>query len=138
MACMIEICLIEANYYFAEEIANELSTFDVMPIEAIRALMKYFTYTRRYDVVSNLNEKYKSCGYLNDLYSDCLSRKDGKKKEYMPKKDKEKNYLAFLNDCLGVKLEESKKSRISDDNYPQFEFIDTMDFDSFVANDVET
>ena len=43
-----------------------------------------------------------------------------------------------MNDCMNVEIELSKKSKICNGEYLQFEFIDNTDFDSFVAYDVET
>lgn len=138
MACMIENCIINANYYLAEDIVKELSSFEDIPLESVRTLMKYFIYTRRYMETIDLYDRFNNDEFLNDLYSDCVLRKEGTKKEYVPKKEKVEDYIIFMNDCLGVEIEVSKNTKISNDEYPKFEFVDDMDFDSFVAYDVET
>lgn len=138
MACMIENCIINANYYFAEDIVKELSSFEDIPLESVRTLMKYFIYTRRYMETIDLYDRFNNDEFLDDLYSDCVLRKEGTKKEYVPKKEKVEDYIIFMNDCLGVEIEVSKNTKISNDEYPKFEFVDDMDFDSFVAYDVET
>ena len=143
MACMIENCIVNANYYLAEDIVQELLNYEDIPLESVRTLMRFLTYTRRYKETIDLYNRFNSDGFLDDLYSDCMLRTEGDKKEYIPvKKEKAKNYVAFMNDCLGLCLEihtgTNNKAKISNDEYPQFEFIDNMDFDSFVAYDVET
>ena len=138
MACMIENCIINANYYLAEDIAQELSSFEDIPLESVRTLMKYFIYTRRYMETIDLYDRFNNDEFLDDLYSDCVLRKEGTKKEYVPKKEKVEDYIIFMSDCLGVEIEVSKNTKISNDEYPKFEFVDDMDFDSFVAYDVET
>ena len=138
MACMIENCIINANYYLAEDIAKELSSFEDIPLESVRTLMKYFIYTRRYMETIDLYDRFNNDEFLDDLYSDCVLRKEGTKKEYVPKKEKVEDYIIFMKDCFGVEIEVSKNTKISNDEYPKFEFVDDMDFDSFVAYDVET
>lgn len=104
MACMIENSLSNADYYLAEDIAQELVSFEDIPAEAVRTLIKYFTFTRRYTEAIDLYNRFKSYDFLNEVYNDCLLRKEGKKKEYMPKKDKEKYFISFMNDCMNVEI----------------------------------
>lgn len=74
MACMVENCITNANYYLAEDIAQELSSFEDIPLESVRTLMKYFIYTRRYMETIDLYDRFNNDEFLDDLYSDCVLR----------------------------------------------------------------
>jgi DNA polymerase-3 subunit alpha (Gram-positive type) len=144
MAAKMSRHFYDAEYYEAEELAELLSTKDNLPVEVVINLIEYYKNTRRYDCCESLYEKYKDDA-LNYEYDDALERQSGKKKEYRPsKKERIEVFIDFMNDCLDIDIGSkpsergSHNDRMNDCDYPEFEFVTNMDFDSFVAYDVET
>lgn len=137
----MELCFSNCQYYDAEDIALELKEENNLPLESVNSLMRYFTYTRRYDETLFLYSVYGQNELLKYQYDDCVLRKTGEKKEYKPaRKEKIEEFSKFMQDCFDIEVAVGKNSgsRLKDDQYPQFEYITEMDFDSFVAYDVET
>ena len=132
----------DAEYEKAEKVARELFEKEDLPIEVVVNMMKYLTNTRRYNDALALYETYDHHDALKNMYADSVQRLTGQKKEYRPgTKDKIDLFSKFMNECLNVNVKPSGKShsdRMADKDYPKFEFTSKMDFDSFVAYDVET
>lgn len=144
---VIDCALIRTYFYIQEykkayDIAIKLLN-NKIPNECIYTLMDYFTYIRNYNLVHKLydenNDGSDSYAYF---MNECNLRESKKKKEYIPAKAEHKEaYIRFM-ESIGYVFEEKnvKHSRntIKDEDYPEVEFIDEMNFNSFVAYDLET
>ena len=128
------------EYDLSYEIASELFEQDLSD-ECLLTLVDYYTLIRQYDKAIELANKVDDeC--VNYYLDDCKLRQSGKKRAYIPaaKEDKEK-YISFIN-SIGITIEKPAKKRESEamkeEDYPEVEFLDDMNFDSFVAYDLET
>lgn len=128
------------EYDLSYEIANELYEQDLSN-ECLLTLVDYYTLIRQYDKAIELTSRVND-DCVNFYLDDCKSRQSGKKRAYLPatKEDKEK-YIYFIN-SIGITIEKHVKKRgseaMKEEDYPEVEFLDDMNFDSFVAYDLET
>lgn len=138
----------EYRYADAERIAYELSQYDQLPYQTCHVLGDFYIKTRRYDIADKtLNDGlclYKDssemCLEISGLLEDSQKRRNGEKKEYMPKDKQAKlKYIDFLTSIgIEVKLPSSVPEPIPENEYPiPVEFMNPY-FDSFIAFDLET
>ncbi len=144
------------EYEKAEEISHALCNSEGIPWQASCNLADYFTATRRYDsadeVIEDAIKRYKTnsmVGQSINKRAEKNAKQRGKmisgKQEYLPDPRENgdeirKKYVDFLA-TLGIKVSissASAKTVIPKDQYPAPIETRDVDFDTFVAFDIET
>lgn len=144
--------VMDYRYAEADEMASALMTYDELPCYCYYTLADFYTKTRRYmeaeEVLTEAMEYYKNSpqvlNKLQTFWKENSKRKGSPEngcKEYLPAaKDAREIYTKFL-ETLGIEILTSKRSKrkaIPKDQYPDPIETRELDFDSFVAFDVET
>ncbi len=143
---------ISKNWNVAEEYAASLyNGKHTFKKEVYLILIDYYIKTRRYDKADLLLDEG-ACKFDDDLFEtyrkDCLMRSSGQKKHYIPVgAEHQADYIRFLetietevkpNHIYVPKKSKCSKSKITEDDYPCFDFVNAGEFKSFVAYDTET
>ncbi len=137
------------RYQDAEDMSLVLSQYDELPWECYYILGDFYTKTRRYDIAEDVlreglslyKDNNRAVQALNDNLIENESRRppDGIKKEYMPSKNEQEKYAAFMAHLgMNVGYHKPEPEPIPRELYPPIEEVKEANFDSFVAFDLET
>lgn len=144
--------VMDYRYQDADEMAALLTSYEGLPKWCYYTLGDYYTKTRRYEAAEDvLKEGLRihqgdvfAKQKMEELLADNQKRQtaaESGKKEYMPApKDAKQKYCDFLS-TLGIDVAMPRKATpkaIPKDQYPDPVETREVDFDSFVAFDIET
>lgn len=146
--------VMDYRYQDAEEMAAKLAEAQELPKYCYYTIGNFYTKTRRYELAEEIlvkalevyQEDLQTENKLKELLEENTKRRtaaESGKKEYMPApKEAKEKYEKFMS-SIGIEVALSsfkgpKHNVIPKDQYPEPVEERNMDFDSFVAFDVET